>query len=146
MDDHSLQLRVIYEDLPDLIELGVRVIHGEWSAVASAYTSPSFFIESGEGLLRWVEAPITPLRIEAGADTGTGWMVLEFYTIDHAAHARCAVTLATKTRTNEPRPAETSRIAIELPTELGLIERFARECIALSSNFKRDATLVGLPT
>ena len=52
MDDHSLQLRVIYEDLPDLIELGVSVIHGAWSAVATAYTSPSFFIESGEGLLR----------------------------------------------------------------------------------------------
>jgi hypothetical protein len=86
------------------------------------------------------------LRIEAGADTGIGWMVLEFYTIDHAAHARCAVTLATKTLTNQPRPAETSRFAIELPTELGLIERFARECIALSGNFKRDARLVGLPT
>jgi hypothetical protein len=56
MDDHSLQLRVIYEDLTDLIELGVRVIHGEWSAVVTAsYTSPSFFIDSGEGFLRWVE-------------------------------------------------------------------------------------------
>ena len=146
MDEHSLRLGVIYEDLPDLIELGVCVIHGEWSAVATAYTSPSFFIESGERLLRWIEAPSKPLRIEAGADTGIGWMALEFYTIDHAAHARCAVTLATKTLTNEPRPAETSRFAIELPTELGLIERFARECIALSSNFKRDARLVGLPT
>jgi hypothetical protein len=41
MDDHSLQLRVTYEDFPDLIELGVRVIHGEWSTVATACTSPS---------------------------------------------------------------------------------------------------------
>jgi hypothetical protein len=144
MAENFLQLRVAYEDLPDLIELGIRVIHGEWSAVATAYTSPSFFIESGEELLRWVEAPNETLRIEAGADTGIGWMVLQFYTIDHAGHARCAITLATKTRTNEPRPAETSRFAIELPTELGLIERFARECIALSDNFKREARLVGL--
>jgi hypothetical protein len=146
MDDHFLQLRVIYEDLPDLIELGVRVIHGEWSAVSTAYASSSFFTENGNKLLRWVEAPERPLRIEAGADTGIGWMLLQFYTINHAGHARCAITLATQTRTDGPRPAETSRFAIELPTELGLIERFARECIVLGGNFKREARLIGLPT
>jgi len=145
MAEHFLQLRVIYEDPPDLIELGIRVIHGEWSAVATAYTSPSFLTENGERLLGWVEAPYEPLPIEAGADTGIGWIVLQFYTIDHAVHARCAITLASTTRTNDPRPAETSRIAIEFPTELGLIERFARECIALGGNFKRDARLTGLP-
>jgi hypothetical protein len=145
MAENFLQLRVIYEDLPNLIELGIRVIHGEWSAVATAYPSPSFFMENGEGLLRWLEAPNEPLRIEAGADTGIGWMVLQFYKIDHAGHARCAITLATKTRTNEPRLAETSRFAVEFPTELGLIEHFARECIALSNDFKRDARLIGLP-
>jgi hypothetical protein len=144
-DDHFLQLRVIYDDLPDLIELGVRVIHGEWSAVSTAYTSPSFLSEDCMGLLRWVKAPHEPFRIEAGGDTGIGWMALQFYTIDHAGLARCAITLATNTRTNEPRPAETSRFAIELPTELGLIERFARECIALGSNFKHEARLNGLP-
>ena len=88
--------------------------------------------------------PDEPLRVEAGADTGIGWMVLQFYTIDHAGHARCAITLASKTRTNDPRPAETSRFAIEFPTELGLIERFARQCISLGDNFKRDARLIGL--
>lgn len=45
-----------------------------------------------------------------------------------------------------PRPAETSRFSIELPTELGLIERFARECIALGSDFKREARLPVLVT
>jgi hypothetical protein len=84
MGENLLQLRVIYEDMPDLIELGVRAVHGEWSAVATAYTSPSFFIENGQALLRWVEAPNEPLRIEAGADTGIGWMLLQFYTIDRA--------------------------------------------------------------
>jgi hypothetical protein len=146
MDDHYLQLRITYEDLPDLIELGVRVIHGEWSARSTAYTSPSFFTENGTAILRWVEAPDEPLRIEAGADTGIGWMVLHFYTIDRAAHARCAITLATSTRTDGPRPAETSRFAVELPTELGLVERFGRECIAVGSDFKREARLIVLPT
>jgi len=45
MDDNFLQLRVTYDDLPDLIELTVRVIYGEWSALSTAYTSPSFLSE-----------------------------------------------------------------------------------------------------
>ena len=145
MADHFLQLSVIYEDLPDLIEIRVRVVHGEWSATSTAYVSPSFPAESGEAILQWISAPTRQLGIEAGADTGIGWIALQFYTIDHAGHARCAIRLASKTRTNDPRPAETSRFAIEFPTELGLIESFGRQCIALSNNFKRDARLIGLP-
>jgi hypothetical protein len=142
MDDHFLQFRVIYED-PHLLEISVRVLHGEWSAVSTAYTSLSFFTENGNALLRWVEAPDKPLRIEAGADTGIGWMVLQFYTITLSRHVRCAITLATQTGTDQ-RPAETSRLSIELPTELGLVERFARECIALGGNLKREARLICL--
>jgi hypothetical protein len=144
MDEHFLQFRVIYED-EHLLEISVRVLHGEWSAVSTAYTSLSFFTENGNRLLRWVEAPDEPLRIEAGADTGIGWMVLQFYTISLSRHVRCAITLATQTLTNGSRPAETSRFSIELPTELGLVERFARECIALSGNTKREARLICLP-
>ena len=144
MADHFLQLGVIYEDLPNLIELGIRLAHGDWSGRSTAYVSPSFPTENGGAILRWVEAPNELLNIEAGADTGIGWMVLQFYTIDRAGHARCAIKLATKTRSDGPRPAETSRFAIELPTELGLIERFARECIALGSDFKREARLTVL--
>lgn len=146
MADHYLQLRVTYHDPPDLIQLGVRVVHGEWSAASTAYTSLSFLTENGERLLRWVKAPNEPLRVEAGADTEIGWMLLQFYTIDHAGHSRCAITLATGVQRNGARPAETSRFAIELPTELGLIERFARECITLGGNFKREAMLIGLTT
>lgn len=145
MGDQFLQLRVVYVDLPNLIELGIRVTHGEWSAKSTAYVSPSFLIENGETILRWTKAPDVPLRIEAGADTGVGWMVLQFYTVNSAGHARCAITLATGLQRNEARPAETSRFAIELPTELGLIESFARECIALGGDFKREARLTVLP-
>jgi hypothetical protein len=143
MDDNFLQLRVIYEDV-HLIELGVRVVHGEWSAFAMAYAGLSFLTENGNALLRWAEAPNGTLEIEAGADTGIGWMVLCFYTIGSARHTRCAIALASRAR-DESRPTETSRFEIELPTELGLIERFARECIALGVSFKREARLVGLP-
>jgi len=129
-----------------LIELRIRVVHGEWSAVSTAYASRSFLTENGEAILQWIEATHKPLNIEAGADTGIGWMVLQFYTIDSAGHARCAVKLATNTRTDGPRPAETSRFSIELPTELGLIERFGRECIALGSDSRREARLPVLGT
>lgn len=145
MADHFVQLRVIYEELPNLIQLAIRVVHGEWSAISTAYVSPEFLTEQGEAILNWVKAPDEILNIEAGADTGIGWMVLRFYTIDRAGHARCAITLATQTRTDGARSAETSRFAMELPTELGLIECFARECIALGSDFKREARLTTLP-
>jgi hypothetical protein len=145
VSDHFLQLCVIYEDL-HLIELRIRVVHGEWSSVSTAYVSRSFLTENGEAILQCIEAPHEPLNIEAGADRGLGWMVLQFYTIDRAGHARCAAKLATKTRTDGPRPAETSRFSIELSTELGLIERFARECIALGTDFKREARLSVLAT
>jgi hypothetical protein len=144
MDEHFLQFRARYID-SDMMEISVRVLHGEWSAASTAYTDLSFFTENGNELLRWVEAPDEPLRIEAGADTGIGWMVLQFYTITLSRHVRCAVTLATQTETRDVRPAETSRFSIELPTELGLVERFARECIALSGNLKREARLICLP-
>jgi hypothetical protein len=114
MDDHLVQLRVSYVDLPDLIELGIRVVHGEWSAASTAYTSPSFLVDTGNKLLRWVKAPDELLRFEAGANTGIGWIVLEFYTIDRAGHARCAITpehvvrlpklLATMTRMGQFNP------------------------------------------
>ena len=144
MDEHFLQFRVTYEDV-HLMEISVRVRHGEWSAVSTAYADLSFLTENGNALLRWVEAPDKPLRIEAGADTGLGWVVLQFYTINRAGHVRCAITLATMTRTDGPRPAETWRVSIELPTELGLVEGFARECIALGGNLKREARLICLP-
>jgi len=140
-----LELCVVYEDLPDLIELGVRVRSGEWSAASTAYTSPSFLAESGKAILHWIKGPQRRLRIEAGADTGIGWMVLDFYTIDSACHARCAVTLATGHGSRDSRPEETSRFAIELPTEIGLIERFAKECITLGSRSRPAARLIALP-
>lgn len=140
-----LELCVVYEDLPDLIELGVRVRSSEWSAASTAYTSPSFLADSGKAILEWVKAPQNRLRIEAGANTGIGWMVLEFYTVDRACHARCAVTLATGYGSRDSWPEETSRFAIELPTEIGLIERFARECIGLGSRSRPAARLIALP-
>lgn len=145
MDDWSLELRVVYEDLPDLIEVETRVRAGEWSAQSRAYCSPDVLCENAKQLIAWSLDPQGHFRIEAGADTGIGWLVLDFYTIDSAGHARCAVTLATGGTPRDARPAETWRIAVELKTEPGLIERFGRECLILSRDHSRKATLSHLP-
>ena len=145
MDDNFVQLHVVYEDLPDLVELAVSVRHGGWSAQSTAYDSPSAFEEDARRLLEWVSSPVGTLQVTAGADTGTGLVALRFYVIDRAGHARCAVTLATRELARDARPEETRRFAIEVPTELGSVERFARECAALGSGLSRSARLCLLP-
>ncbi len=41
----ALSLRVVYKDIPDLIELEARVVTGGWSGVARAYTGPGSLVE-----------------------------------------------------------------------------------------------------
>jgi hypothetical protein len=142
MHDWSLELRVVYEDLPDLIEVETRVRAGEWSALSRAYCSPAFLADCATQLVEWSHKPQGHLRLEAGADTGIGWLVMDFYTIDAAGHTRCAVTLATGHTPSNARAAETWRFAVELRTEPGLIERFGQECSALGRDHSRKATLL----
>jgi hypothetical protein len=144
MDDNFIQLRVVYVDLPDMIQLGVVVQYRGWSASSYAYDSPSRFAEQSHDLLAWVSSPDKAVQIDAGADTGIGWMVLTFYTVDQLGHARCAIKLASDPLRRDARPEETWRMAVEVKTELGLIERFARECIAMTTDFSGEATLEGL--
>jgi hypothetical protein len=145
VDEWSLELRVVYQDLPDMIELEARVRSGEWSARSRAYASPDFLGADAERLIAWARNPQGPFRLDAGADTGIGWLVLDFYTIDLAGHARCAVTLATGGTSRDARPAETWRFAIEMNTEPGLIERFGRECLSLGRDYSGTARLSGMP-
>src|SRR5262249_24935161 len=45
-----LAVRVVYEDLPDLIEIETRAVAGMWSGAAGAYTSPESLRESAREL------------------------------------------------------------------------------------------------
>jgi hypothetical protein len=91
MSEHFLRLTVVHED-QHLLELSVWVSHGEWSAKSTVYVSPAFLPENGKDILNWVESPKQPMRIEAGANTGIGWMVLHFYTIDCWPRSMCRGT------------------------------------------------------
>jgi len=145
MDDHFIQLRVVYSDPPDLMELEAQVQYGGWAARSIAYASPHVFSEDCQRLLEWSKAPSTPFTIEAGADTGIGWLKLVFYQVDRIGHVACSVTLATGQHVREARLEETWRMQIEIRTEPGLIERFARACILLGQKPDCEAKLVGIP-
>lgn len=140
----SIAIRVVYQDLPDVIQLETRVFAYGWSGVARAYTSPDTLREQADGLAKWSHRPDGELTIEAGADTGIGWLLLRFYPVDMARHPVCHVRLATDSPT-EGRPEQVGRLSLEIPTEPGLIERFARELAALAQTLQGEAVLRGVP-
>ena len=93
--DRGLSLRIVYDDLPDLIEVEVRVVSDEWSGVAQAYTDPASLAEDARGLLAWSRHTVGESHLEAGADTGIGWRV--FVGMRSIAPVTSSVTL------NSPR-------------------------------------------
>jgi hypothetical protein len=146
MDEHFLQLRVIYRDPPDLIQLEVLVQYRGWAAQSTVYASPHGFADDCERLQKWAKSLSGPILLEAGADTGIGWLRLRFYTIDLAGHVACAVTIATGRTSDAARPAETWRMEVEMKTEPALIENFASACIGLAKRLDGEARLVALPS
>ncbi|MBW3542614.1 MAG: hypothetical protein KY476_20315 [Planctomycetes bacterium] len=141
----SLSVHVVYDDHPDLIEIETRVGVGHWSEVASAYTSPDLLRDQAHRLLAWSRHPQGEVVVEAGANTGIGWIVLRFGTIDMAGHVVCHVELATGARNPHSRPEVPWRLSIEFPTEPALIERFARHLAALAESLTGVAVLEGVP-
>jgi hypothetical protein len=87
----SVTVRVVYQDLPDLIEIEARFVSGDWSGITCADTSPSSLVEGARELLAWTERPREILTLNAGADTGIGWFQLRCYAVDRAGHLACQV-------------------------------------------------------
>jgi hypothetical protein len=138
----SLTVRVVYLDLPDLIEVEAQVVSGSWSGTARAYTSPSSLLENARRLLAWTAHPSGEFALESGADTGIGWLHLRWYPVDRAGHLACHVKLATGSIGG--RPEEVWRLTLEMPTETGLVERFARRLVSLAETFSGEAGLEGV--
>ena len=137
----SVTVRVVYEDLPDLIEIEARVLSGDWSGITCAYTSPCALVEEARGLLAWTACPREEFALDAGADTGIGWFQLRCYAVDRAGHLACHVNLATSAIGD--RPEEVWRLSLEIPTETASVERFARQLIAVAETLTGEATLTG---
>jgi hypothetical protein len=137
----SVTVRVVYEDLPDLIEIEARVLSGDWSGITCAYTSPSSLVEKARGLLAWTDRPKEEFTLDAGADTGIGWFRLRCYAVDRAGHLVCHVNLATNAIGD--RPQGVWRLSLEIPTEMASVERFARQLLAVAETLTGEAALAG---
>jgi hypothetical protein len=137
----SVTLRVVYDDLPDLIEVEARVVADDWSGVTRAYTAPVSLGEEARGLLAWAERPREEFALEAGADTGIGWLSLRWYAIDRAGHLACHVRIATRAETS--RPESVRRLCLEFSTEPSQVERFARQLASLAESLAGEAVLIG---
>jgi hypothetical protein len=137
-----LTLRVVYEDLPDLIEVEARFVAGDWSGVTRAYTGPAPLAEEARGLLAWIGRPREEFVLEAGSDTGIGWLSLRWYTTDRAGHLACHIRAATTVESS--RPESVRRLSFGFRTEPALVERFARQLIALAESLDGEALLTGI--
>lgn len=139
----GLTTRVVWYD-DDMIELASTVVFGHWSASATAYASPLAIREDAEALSHWTHAPQGVHLLEAGGDTGIGFLRLRFYTIDLAGHMRCQVQLSTRAGT-QARPEEIWRLAVELPVEPGLVDQFAANLRRIAQDRKGEAVLQAIP-
>jgi hypothetical protein len=136
----ALTLRVVYDD-SHLIEVKVRVVAGDWSGTTRAYTTPGSLGDGARDLLAWSARPHEPFALEAGSDTGIGWVSLRWRTIDRSGHLVCHVRFATAEESD--RPEGVRRLALQFPTELGLVERFARQLMSIAESLTGEAVLDG---
>jgi len=136
----EIEIRVVYHD-DDLIELETHIRVNDWCGVGRAYTSADDIRDKANGLVSWSHNPSQEFLIEAGADTGIGWLVLRFYIVDMAGHVACHVTLASPAY---DRTQPVWRLALSIPSKPGLIERFAKELLAISEILQGKAILEGV--
>jgi hypothetical protein len=136
----TVTLRVVYEDL-HLIEVEARVVAGAWSGITRAYTGAVSLEQAARGLMDWTARPCNECALDAGADTGIGWVSLRWYTVDRAGHVFCHVQIATTDESG--RPEGVRRLGLEFPTEPALVGRFARQLVALAKSRTGEAVLAG---
>jgi hypothetical protein len=137
----SLTIRIIYEDLPDLIELKAIVKSADWQGSATAYASTAKLGEAAAGLVAWSRDPVGEYKVEAGENPPIRWISLTFIPRDGIGHLECRIALV-----NE-RPGcrdESWRMSTTMRTEPGLVERFAQQLQWLSSGRLSEVTLEGL--
>jgi hypothetical protein len=139
----NISIRVVWVDLPDLVELETRVTYGTWSGVARAYTVPDILRDAACKLAEWSRRPTIEFTLEAGADTGIGWLCLRWHPIDRAFHIVCHVQMATS-RVTSARPQSVWRLSLEIRTEAGLVERFARHLASVAETLNGEAVLEGV--
>jgi hypothetical protein len=136
----NVSLRIAYESLPDLIELETRLDVGEWKAIANVYTSPDILLSAAQSIREWSFHLRDTCMLEAGGIPGAGLLRLRFYVINAMGHVRCHIRLVSRISS----PERVRRMALELQTEPGLVERFANQLEALAKMSGHSAILLGM--
>lgn len=144
MSQHFLTTRVIYED-DDLIELKTDLRCGSWSGVATTYASAHELAQQANSLLKWTRQCEGDCVIKTGAEGSLGWLLLRFYAVDLAGHTACHISMGTSARNSNRDTEPPRKIYIEMKTELGLIERFAKQLAVLGAAHAGEASLEGVP-
>jgi hypothetical protein len=139
----AISVTLIYEDAPDLLELETRVQSYSWQGMARAYAATELLRQQAVDLAAWCKHLNGEAVIEAGADTGVGWTLLRFYRADSAGHVLCHVTLATGGVVTNHRPEQVWRMSLEIPTEVGLVEQFAKSLQSAIGSVGSTALLQG---
>ena len=140
----TISVTMIYEDAPDLLEIETRVHSYSWQGVARAYAATESLRQQAVALDTWCKHLTGEAVIEAGADTGVGWILIRFYRADSAGQVLCHVTLATGGVVANHRPEQVWRLSLEIPTEVDLVEQFARSLQSALCSVGSTALLQGI--
>jgi hypothetical protein len=138
----SLELRIVYRDPPDLIELEASVKTGRWRGVVIAYVLPISLRTNAVDLAAWSRDPRCNFEINAGIPNASGMLALSFVPRDQAGHLEFGISLVTSPlgRCDSDR----WRLSLSIRTEPGLVERFAKQLISLCDGAIDEAILEGL--
>lgn len=132
-----VRLCLVWSD-PHMDEVEVQVRHDGWSAHSRHYTSLSELGNHGAKLRKWCESVDGSLTVPIAGEIINSEASLQFFITDGSGHISCRVAL-------NPNPFGLGerRIALDVPTETGLVDRFAAELQALAIKREGYATLEG---
>jgi hypothetical protein len=136
-----ISVRVSYKDLPDLIEVETRVAAAGWQGMARAYTGPGSLLDAARRLRLWAARPVGEFALEAGADTGIGWLFVRWESSGGRGAIPCHVHIAT----NAGDPKISWRLSLAWPVESWSLERFARQLERVAETLQGEANLEGVP-
>jgi hypothetical protein len=140
----TVNISVIYEDPPDLVEIEARASSFSWNGVARAFAATEVCHQQAVVLESWCQNPHGEAIVEAGADSGLGWVLLKFLPTETPGKVLCRVTLATGGIVHDKQTDEVWRLSLEVPSETRLVEQFARELQSAIRNPGTSAILQGV--
>jgi hypothetical protein len=125
LDFRGLQIAVVYEDPPDLIEVRVRASNGQFGGDVRAYAPPDAVRRLADTIRGFPETAADQREFalgDFGPDLAGGAVSFNFTCTDHAGHAVVALRMESGEPSREP---QTARFFFEF--EPASLDRFVGE-------------------